>query len=165
MGAAFLTKTIELKNCIIELCIWDTCGQERFRCMLPMYYRNSSAAIIVYNVVDATSWEEAKSWISELNKNADSDIVVMMAGNKLDLVNTIGRSVQLEDVKEYCTKKSLMFLETSAKTGYNVNKLFEMIAERLVEKMIQNAVKQVDDEEKVVVTKKPNEQKWKCCKQ
>ncbi len=67
--------------------IWDTAGQERFHSLAPMYYRNAQAAVVVYDVTKATSLEKAKSWVKELQRQANPNIVIALAGNKIDLVS------------------------------------------------------------------------------
>ena len=67
--------------------IWDTAGQERFHSLAPMYYRNAQAAVVVYDVTKAASLEKAKSWVKELQRQANPNIVIALAGNKIDLVS------------------------------------------------------------------------------
>jgi Ras-related protein Rab-5C len=62
LGALFLTKKIPIKNFIIKFEIWDTAGQERYHALTPMYYRNASAAIVVFDVSNSTSFERAQKW-------------------------------------------------------------------------------------------------------
>ena len=66
--------------------IWDTAGQERFHSLAPMYYRNAQAAVVVYDITKASSLDKAKSWVKELQRQANPNIVIALAGNKLDLV-------------------------------------------------------------------------------
>jgi len=66
--------------------IWDTAGQERFHSLAPMYYRNAQAAVVVYDVTKASSLEKAKTWVKELQRQANPNIVIALAGNKIDLV-------------------------------------------------------------------------------
>jgi len=86
IGAAFLTQKCRLEDRVLRYEIWDTAGQERFHSLAPMYYRNAQAAIVVYDVTKAASLEKAKSWIKELQRQANPNIVIALAGNKVDLV-------------------------------------------------------------------------------
>jgi len=86
IGAAFLTQKCRLEDKVIKFEIWDTAGQERFHSLAPMYYRNAAAAIVVYDVTKASSLEKAKSWVKELQRQANSNIVIAFVGNKVDLV-------------------------------------------------------------------------------
>ncbi|KAF9127149.1 hypothetical protein BGW39_006073 [Mortierella sp. 14UC] len=86
IGAAFLTQKCRLEDKVIKFEIWDTAGQERFHSLAPMYYRNAQAAVIVYDVTKASSLEKAKSWVKELQRQANPNIVIALTGNKVDLV-------------------------------------------------------------------------------
>ncbi|GAA5891192.1 hypothetical protein JCM6882_006451 [Rhodosporidiobolus microsporus] len=86
IGAAFLTQRCRLEDKVIKFEIWDTAGQERFRSLSPMYYRNAQAAVVVYDVTKSASLEQAKTWVKELQRQANPNIVIALAGNKIDLV-------------------------------------------------------------------------------
>ncbi|GAA5992045.1 hypothetical protein JCM10908_000714 [Rhodotorula pacifica] len=86
IGAAFLTQRCRLEDKVIKFEIWDTAGQERFRSLSPMYYRNAQAAVVVFDVTKAASLEQAKTWVKELQRQANPNIVIALAGNKVDLV-------------------------------------------------------------------------------
>jgi len=86
IGAAFLTQKCRLEDRVLRYEIWDTAGQERFHSLAPMYYRNAQAAVVVYDVTKAASLEKAKSWVKELQRQANPNIVIALAGNKVDLV-------------------------------------------------------------------------------
>ncbi|GAA5827026.1 hypothetical protein JCM11251_002210 [Rhodosporidiobolus azoricus] len=86
IGAAFLTQRCRLEDKVIKFEIWDTAGQERFRSLSPMYYRNAQAAVVVYDVTKSASLDQAKTWVKELQRQANPNIVIALAGNKIDLV-------------------------------------------------------------------------------
>ncbi|PCH33540.1 ras-domain-containing protein [Wolfiporia cocos MD-104 SS10] len=86
IGAAFLTQKCRLEDRVLRYEIWDTAGQERFHSLAPMYYRNAQAAVVVYDVTKASSLEKAKTWVKELQRQANPNIVIALAGNKVDLV-------------------------------------------------------------------------------
>ena len=85
IGAAFLTSNINYNNINYRFEIWDTAGQERYRSLAPMYYRGSSAAIIVYDITQKDSFYGAKSWINEVKKRA-SHCKIILVGNKKILI-------------------------------------------------------------------------------
>jgi len=89
IGAAFLTQKCRLEDRTLRYEIWDTAGQERFHSLAPMYYRNAQAAVVVYDVTKAATLEKAKSWVKELQRQANPNIVIALAGNKVDLVQTV----------------------------------------------------------------------------
>ncbi|KNC81168.1 Ras-like protein Rab-5C [Sphaeroforma arctica JP610] len=124
IGAAFLTQTLSLDDCTVKFEIWDTAGQERYHSLAPMYYRGAQAAVVVYDVTSAQSFQRAKNWVKELHRQASPDIVIALAGNKCDLSQ---RAVDDEVVDAYASENDLLFMETSAKSAKNVNELFLQI--------------------------------------
>lgn len=153
IGAAFLTQKCQLPNRIIKFEIWDTAGQERFASLAPMYYRNAQAALVVYDITKPSSLVKAKHWVAELQRQASPGIVIALVGNKLDLCeddgpeqdqqdgegadeqqeDEVARKVSTEEAKAYAEEESLLFFETSAKTGHNVGEVFTAIANGIPE--------------------------------
>ncbi|KAI8394228.1 ras family-domain-containing protein [Radiomyces spectabilis] len=137
IGAAFLTQKCFVNNRSIKLEIWDTAGQERFHSLAPMYYRNAQAAVVVYDITKASTLEKAKSWVKELQRQANPDIVIALVGNKLDLVqehdaeSDVERQVLTEDAQAYAEEAGLIFFETSAKSAENVDAVFTAIAQKV----------------------------------
>ncbi|MDP2438646.1 MAG: Rab family GTPase [archaeon] len=129
IGAAFLTQTVCLQDTTVKFEIWDTAGQERYHSLAPMYYRGAQAAIVVYDITSAESFERAKSWIKELQRQGNPNIVIALAGNKVDLEER--RKVTSEETQAYADENGILFMETSAKTAVNVNELFVAIAKKL----------------------------------
>jgi small GTP-binding protein len=109
--------------------IWDTAGQERYHSLAPMYYRGANAALIVYDITSMDSFERAKKWVLELQKQAPPDIVLALVGNKNDLETQ--RQVNQEDVQAYAEGRDLVLMEASAKTGDNVTAVFDALAQKL----------------------------------
>jgi len=99
IGAAFTTKTMPEHG--VKLEIWDTAGQERYHSLAPMYYRGAAAAIIVFDVTDTQSFEKAKAWVGELQRQATANIVMALAANKVDLADA--RKVTAEEGKAYAS--------------------------------------------------------------
>ena len=90
-----------------------------------MYYRNAQAAVVVYDVTKASSLEKAKTWVKELQRQANPNIVIALCGNKLDLAAR--RQVSQEEAKKYAEEEGLMWGETSAKSGEGVSDIFTSI--------------------------------------
>ncbi|KKA28250.1 hypothetical protein TD95_002427 [Thielaviopsis punctulata] len=134
IGAAFLTQKVETKDKnIVKFEIWDTAGQERYKSLAPMYYRNANCAVVVYDITQAASLDKAKAWVKELQRQANENIVIALAGNKLDLVQEQPdkRAVPTAEAEAYAREAGLLFFETSAKSGENVAEIFDTIAETL----------------------------------
>eukprot|EP00566_Odontella_aurita_P028630 CAMPEP_0113549294 /NCGR_PEP_ID=MMETSP0015_2-20120614/13357_1 /TAXON_ID=2838 /ORGANISM="Odontella" /LENGTH=193 /DNA_ID=CAMNT_0000449995 /DNA_START=115 /DNA_END=696 /DNA_ORIENTATION=- /assembly_acc=CAM_ASM_000160 len=129
IGAAFLTQTVALDDSTVKFEIWDTAGQERYRSLAPMYYRGAAAAIIVYDITNPDSFAGAKSWVKELQRRGDPNVVIALAGNKADLESR--RKVEFEEANAYAEENGILHLETSAKNASNVKALFVEIAKKL----------------------------------
>jgi len=129
IGAAFLTQTVCLNDTTVKFEIWDTAGQERYHSLAPMYYRGAQAAIVVYDITNYDSFDRAKKWVKELQRQGNPNIVIALAGNKVDLASK--RKIEIEDAQAYADENGILFMETSAKTAANVNELFVAIAKKL----------------------------------
>lgn len=126
IGAAFMTQSVRTGKLVVVFDIWDTAGQERYRSLAPQYYRGAGAAVVVFDITQQASFDTAKSWVAELR---DTGTLVALAGNKADL--QASRTVDREAVWTYADSMGIIYLETSAKTGQNVNELFQQIAQWL----------------------------------
>jgi len=129
IGIDFLSKTMYLEDRVVRLQLWDTAGQERFRSLIPSYIRDSSVAIVVYDTTNRVSFQNTEKWIEEVRQERGSDVVIMLVGNKTDLEGA--RQVSLEEGQSKARDLNIMFIETSAKDGDNVKKLFREVATSL----------------------------------
>jgi len=129
IGIDFLSKTLYMDDRTVRLQLWDTAGQERFRSLIPSYIRDSSAAVIVYDVTNKTSFENTKRWIDDVRAERGDDVVLALVGNKTDLAEE--RQVTVEEGEARAKEHGLLFVETSAKAGMNVKSLFRQIATNL----------------------------------
>lgn len=131
IGAAFLTAQLALDDSssnTIRLEIWDTAGQERYRSLAPMYYRGAAAAIVVFDLTSQESFNGAKSWVKELQRRGDANVIIALAGNKIDVE---GRVVEKEEATAFAEENGIIYMETSAKTAQNVRELFLAVARKL----------------------------------
>ena len=130
IGIDFLSKTMYLEDRTIRLQLWDTAGQERFRSLIPSYIRDSSAAVVVYDLTNRNSFEQTTKWVDDVRAERGADVVIMLVGNKTDL-GADKRQVSTEDGERKARDLGVLFIETSAKTGYNVKHLFRRVAAAL----------------------------------
>ncbi|KAL2513876.1 Ras-related protein RABA2a [Forsythia ovata] len=125
IGVEFATRTLQVEGRTVNAQIWDTAGQERYRAITSAYYRGALGALLVYDVTKPTSFENVSRWLKELRDHADSNIVIMLIGNKTDLKHL--RAVATEDAQNFAEKEGLSFIETSALEATNVEKAFQTI--------------------------------------
>ncbi|XP_042419246.1 ras-related protein RABA3-like [Zingiber officinale] len=129
IGVEFQTRTLNLNRKRIKAQIWDTAGQERYRAITNAYYRGAVGAMLVYDVTRRHTFDHIAKWIEELRANADNSIVVVLIGNKSDLVGK--REVSLDDAVEFAEEQGLFFSEASALSGENVETAFLMLLEEI----------------------------------
>ena len=123
IGFDFCSFYINYDYKIIKLQIWDTCGQEIYQSLITNFYRNSSLAIMVYAINDRKSFENLDNWLKELKRESNPDAKIILIGNKADLDKE--RVVSYEEAEKYAKDfKFNSFFETSAKTGFNAQKVF-----------------------------------------
>ncbi|XP_015831901.2 RAB6B, member RAS oncogene family a isoform X2 [Nothobranchius furzeri] len=129
IGIDFLSKTMYLEDRTVRLQLWDTAGQERFRSLIPSYIRDSTVAVVVYDITNVNSFQQTTKWIDDVRTERGSDVIIMLVGNKTDLADK--RQITIEEGEQRAKEMNVMFIETSAKTGYNVKQLFRRVAAAL----------------------------------
>ncbi|KAK5648973.1 hypothetical protein RI129_003865 [Pyrocoelia pectoralis] len=129
IGIDFLSKTVYLEDRTVRLQLWDTAGQERFRSLIPSYIRDSTIAVVVYDITNVNSFHQTSKWIGNVRTERGSDVIIMLVGNKTDLSDF--RQVSTDEGDKKAKELNAMFIETSAKLGYNVRQLFRRVATAL----------------------------------
>lgn len=125
IGVEFATRSIQVDSKTIKAQIWDTAGQERYRAITSAYYRGAVGALLVYDISKHQTYENVTRWLKELRDHADSNIVIMLVGNKSDLKHL--RAVPTEEAKQFASENNLSFIETSALDASNVEMAFQNI--------------------------------------
>jgi len=125
IGVEFATRSIKCDEKTIKAQIWDTAGQERYRAITSAYYRGAVGALLVYDISKAQTYENVERWLNELRDHADSNIVIMLVGNKSDLRHL--RAVPAEQAAALAERHNLSFIETSALDSTNVELAFQRI--------------------------------------
>jgi len=146
IGVEFATKSIKTEGKTIKAQIWDTAGQERYRAITSAYYRGAVGALLVYDISKHATFENVERWLKELRDHADSNIVIMLVGNKSDLRHL--RAVSTDEAMAFAEKHNLAFIETSALDSTGVETAFHRILTeiyRLMSRKSMNAEKDVPD--------------------
>ena len=176
VGFEFFTLLYKVNTQNVRLQIWDTCGQEEYRSLIQNFYRNASLAILVYSIDNKTSFDNLEVWLNEIKIKGNPDVRIFLVGNKNDLEEK--REISTEQGKKFSEEQNFIeFIETSAKSGNNIQELFKKAATILykdhaaykdmaskTEKSIKIPISNeenyniLDKEEEDIVRKK------KCCK-
>jgi small GTP-binding protein len=136
IGFEFYTFNIKIKDSVIKMQIWDTCGQEAYRSLINSFYRNSALAMIIYAIDDINSYNHIEEWLNEIRTKVGQETKIYLIGNKLDLEKE--RQVNTEDAEKFSLDNEFdFFIETSAKTGFNAEKVFIQAAKDLYKKNIE----------------------------
>jgi len=114
---------------IVRLKLWVTEDQERFHSLIPSYTRDSSVAFVVYDITNPGSFLNTSKWIEGVRAKRGSDVVIMLLGNKTNKSDE--RQVSVDEGEEHGKKENVLFIETSAKAGYNIKSLFRILATAL----------------------------------
>ena len=133
IGLDYRLKSMTLQNDKnIKLQIWDTAGQDRFRAITKNYYKGANGIILIYDVTNKQSYENVKNWLTQIKEEANPNVIIYLAGNKID-VEEDQRVITTEDGQKIADEYKLPFKETSAKNGINVNEIFQELVEKIDE--------------------------------
>lgn len=143
IGVEFATRSIQVDGKTVKAQIWDTAGQERYRAITSAYYRGAVGALLVYDITNRKTFESVERWLKELREHADTKIVVMLVGNKCDLVDS--RQVDVEEGTACAAKFGLSFLETSALNATNVEESFKTVLTEIYKLSGSNTVQARDN--------------------
>ena len=156
IGVDFRIKTVNMNGKSVKLQIWDTAGQERFRTITSSYYRGAHGVMIVYDVTSEQSFLHVKQWLQEISRYAGDDVLKILVANKCDQTNR--KEVEYNTGKQLADDLSIKFVETSAKSGTNINEVFLNFADEL----LKNKSNSVDDKKMTAIhVKQMNDKKMK----
>ncbi|TKS79835.1 Ras-related protein [Collichthys lucidus] len=127
----------------VRLQLWDTAGQERFRSLIPSYIRDSTVAVVVYDITNVNSFQQTCKWIDDVRTERGSDVIIMLVGNKTDLEEK--RQIMIEEGEQRAKELNVMFIETSAKTGCNVKQVQVTLYPKSTRKQIMSRVEALKD--------------------
>jgi small GTP-binding protein len=169
IGLDYRFKLVTLENDKkVKLQIWDTAGQDRFRAITKNYYKGAHGIILVYDVTNINSFNNIKSWVSQIKENTTDKIKITLVGNKID--NEENRKISYEEGLKLATEYDAKFFETSAKENIRVTEVFNYITEEINNQNMKkegdnNVDRKKNKADTVVVNgEKGKIKKTECCK-
>ncbi|KRX75133.1 Ras-related protein Rab-4B [Trichinella sp. T6] len=133
IGIEFGSKVVKIQDRSIKLQVWDTAGQERFRSLTKNYYNGAACALLVYDITCRQSFNAIAQWLSDARSLASPQIIVILIGNKKDLEDR--REVTFMEGSQFAQENGMLFLETSALTGENIEETFLRCARSILTKI------------------------------
>ena len=152
-GATFSTKTMVFDNKGICFEIWDTAGQEKYRALTKMFYKDAGAAILVYDITRQASFEELKNyWANQVRENAPKKIVLAVAANKSDLIDT--EQVDEKTGRAFAKEIGAIFKSTSAKNQKGIEELFKDIGNKYLDPNFECSDEALEEEQRLKAIRK-----------
>lgn len=167
IGASFSCKVLDIDSYTIRFQIWDTAGQETYKSMLPMYYRKTNLAMVVFDITCAESFNSIPSWIEELEKHAERDCIICIIGNKSDLENK--RAVDRNRAAYFARSVGALYFETSAKTNEGITETFQLVARQLINlyhrrgSFVSSVSSSTRSQSQVILEPEQRQRKKGCC--
>jgi small GTP-binding protein len=161
IGVDYKNKILTLgENNLIKLQIWDTAGQDRFRCITKNYLRGSNGIMLIYDITSQSSFTNIKSWISQIAEHLGDQACITLVGNKIDLERN--RKVSKEEGLKLAKEYNFNFLETSVKDNININEAFDDLTNEMMKK--DENIKRSSRNGTIKISKKEKDNKSrKCC--
>ena len=170
VGVEFGSKLFIQQGHKIKAQIWDTAGQEKYKAITSAYYKGSKGALVIYDITQKETFANIEKWVNDLKCKGDPKITIIIIGNKSDLEEK--RQISKEQGEEKAKSFGCAFLETSAFSGDNIEKAFEMMVKEIYDKFTSDIGG--DDEEELDSNEKgedlklekvnpDNNEKKKCC--
>ncbi len=155
IGIDFFSKTLTINNKEINLKIWDTAGEERFRNLTNQYYNRTDGIILVFDLTNINTMYNIKYWIEQINEKINcNDISLILIGNKSDLE----RQISYENCEKFSEDLNIKYFESSALSGDNVNEFFNYLVNEIINK---KNIMEKDDNQKVSIIINNNKKKKK----
>ena len=166
VGVEFGSKLFDLNGHKIKAQIWDTAGQEKYKSITGAYFKGSKGALVVYDITQKSTYESLEKWVNDLKSAGDPKITIILIGNKSDLEEN--RQVTKEQGEEKAKSFGCAFLETSALSGDNIDKAFNMMVKEIFEKFSNDSAEDSELEsgfkgEDLKLDKVVDKNKKKCC--
>ena len=167
VGASYLQKFLDIDNKSLQLDIWDTAGQEKYRSMSKMFYKDAHIVLFIYDITDLKSFKDLKNvWYDELKNKGEKHTVLAVVGNKSDLF--LNEEVDEKEARKWADDIGAIFGLVSAKTGDCIKLLFENVVRKYLNPSFVskiNETKAIKEKQsiKLKVEKEPEKNKKKKC--
>jgi len=120
------------KDTQVMLAIWDVAGQDKYNFMRSNFYYGVDAVILCFDLTRPDTFDHASDWLTEVNKVMGQEVPFILIGNKVDLIGDVGESIAHDDIMDFVDKKNVIYRETSAKEGLNIDIIFEDITKIMI---------------------------------
>ncbi len=138
VGVDILTKDVEFKQGeVATLSIWDIGGQQRFEFIRSTFYKGAAGALLVFDLTREQTYIETRKWLTEIRQFSNQDIPFVLIGNKTDLIEDVGEVIDRDEARAFAENEGSIYIETSAKSGINVDDAFTELTRRIVESRTQ----------------------------
>ncbi len=138
VGVDILTKDVEFKQGeVATLSIWDIGGQQRFEFIRSTFYKGAAGALLVFDLTREQTYIEVRKWLTEIRQFTHQDIPLVLIGNKYDLLEDVGEVIDRDEARALAESEGSIYIETSAKTGINVDDAFTELTRRIIESRTQ----------------------------
>ncbi len=133
VGVDFLSKQVEYEpGEVATLSIWDVGGQQRFESIRTTFYRGASGTLLVFDLTRDQTYKEIRTWLIEIRQFSSPDIPFILIGNKADLLEDVGEVIDRNAAREFAESEGSIYIETSAKTGANVDEAFTELTRKII---------------------------------
>ena len=159
IGVEFFVKSVIVGEDKVDLQIWDTCGQERYKTITKQYYREINGYILIFDLSNKNSFSNIKHWLNDISEYGQNINCKIIVGNKNDLSEE--RQVGQEEIDNFILENNIEYIELSAKSGYNIEKCFENITSIILKNKENNQKKFNDITDSFFLNKQTKPKK--CC--